>query len=371
VQAGVKELREVIDEASRERRMGVRTALFVDEIHRFNKAQQDALLPHVERGTVVLLGATTENPSFEVIPALRSRCPVFTLQAHTPEVIRGIVQRALQDPERGLGGRRAIADDALVLLARMGQGDARRALQLLERAAARSAGTIERDAVVAALEERVPDYDKAGDAHYDVISAFIKSMRGSDPDATVYWLARMLEGGEDPRFICRRMIIFASEDVGNADPQALVVATAAADAFDRIGLPEGRLPLAQAATYLASAAKSNASYRALGAAQAAVREHGALPVPFHLRNAPTELMRQQGYGRGYQYPHDHPEHFVREQYLPDALAGARFYTPTQQGSEGEIARRLTRLWQRDSESAPASVPDPPDAPSQQRQRSAQ
>jgi putative ATPase len=344
VQAGVKELREVIDEAARARRGGQRTALFVDEIHRFNKTQQDALLPHVERGTVVLLGATTENPSFEVIPALRSRCPVFTLRAHDPEVTRAILLRALRDPERGLPGRREIADDALELLARMGQGDARRALQLLERAAARSSGTIQRDAVAAALEERVPDYDKAGDAHYDVISAFIKSLRGSDPDAAVYWLARMLEGGEDPRFICRRMIIFASEDVGNADPQALVVASAAADAFDRVGLPEGRIPLGQAATYLASTAKSNASYRALGAAQAAVREHGALPVPLHLRNAPTELMRQQGYAHGYQYPHDHPDHFVREQYLPDALRDARFYEPSQQGAEAELARRLDRLW---------------------------
>ena len=344
VQAGVKELRELIDEAARERRAGVATALFVDEIHRFNKAQQDALLPHVERGTVVLLGATTENPSFEVIPALRSRCPVFALKAHEPATIRAILERALRDPERGLKGERAIAEDALELLARMGQGDARRALQLLERAAARSTDTIERDAVAAALEERMPDYDKAGDAHYDVISAFIKSVRGSDPDAAVYWLTRMLEGGEDPRFICRRMLILASEDVGNADPQGLVVATAAAEAFDRVGLPEGRLILAQAAIYLASTAKSNASYRALMAAQGAVREHGALPVPFHLRNAPTELMRKQGYGKGYRYPHDHPEHFVREQYLPDAVRDARFYEPTGLGVEGDLGRRLERLW---------------------------
>jgi putative ATPase len=365
VQAGVKDLREMIDEAARERRAGVRTALFVDEIHRFNKAQQDALLPHVERGTVVLLGATTENPSFEVIPALRSRCPVFTLKAHDPAVIRAIVERALADPERGLGGRRAIAEDALDLLSRMGQGDARRALQLLERAAARSPGTIERDAVAAALEERVPDYDKAGDAHYDVISAFIKSVRGSDPDAAVYWLTRMLEGGEDPRFICRRMMILASEDIGNADPQGLVVATAAAEAFDRIGLPEGKLVLAQAVIYLASTAKSNASYLALVAAQDAVREHGALPVPFHLRNAPTELMRKQGYGKGYQYPHDHPEHFVREQYLPDAVRDARFYTPTDLGIEGELARRLERLW--DTPEA-AETPEPPSDTPKRRSR---
>jgi putative ATPase len=286
---------------------------------------------------------------------------VFTLKAHDPATIRAIVQRALEAPERGLAGQRAIAEDALDLLARMGQGDARRALQLLERAAARSPGTIERDAVAAALEERVPDYDKAGDAHYDVISAFIKSVRGSDPDAAVYWLTRMLEGGEDPRFICRRMLILASEDVGNADPQGLVVATAAAEAFDRVGLPEGRLILAQAAIYLACAAKSNASYLALQAAQEAVREHGALPVPFHLRNAPTELMRKQGYGKGYRYPHDHPEHFVREQYLPDAVRDAHFYAPTDLGAEGELARRLTRLWT-EAEPAPAAeAPGEPDA----------
>ena len=345
VLAGVRELREEVQAAERERRRGVRTALFIDEIHRFNKAQQDALLPHVERGTIVLLGATTENPSFEVIPALRSRCRIFTLRALSNDDLKRIVQRALSDEERGLGARKLTIDaEAQDLLGRLSQGDARRALTLLERAAERTAQQIDRAAIEAAVEARLPDYDKGGEAHYDVISAFIKSLRGSDPDAAVYWLARMLEGGEDPRFIARRMLIFASEDIGNADPHALPLASAAAEAFDRVGLPEGRLILAQAAAYLACAKKSNASLRAISEAAEAVREHGALPVPFHLRNAPTEFMRSEGYGRGYQYPHHHPGHFVRTQYLPDALRKARFYRPTEEGAEAELARRLRELW---------------------------
>jgi putative ATPase len=345
VLAGVRELRQEVQAAERERRREVRTALFIDEIHRFNKAQQDALLPHVEHGTIVLLGATTENPSFEVIPALRSRCRIFTLRALSNNDLKHIVQRALSDEERGLGARKlAIDAEAQELLARLSQGDARRALTLLERAAERTAQQIDRAAIEAAVEARLPNYDKGGEAHYDVISAFIKSLRGSDPDAAVYWLARMLEGGEDPRFITRRMLIFASEDIGNADPHALPLASAAAEAFDRVGLPEGRLILSQAATYLACAEKSNASLRAISEAAEAVREHGALPVPLHLRNAPTELMRSEGYGRGYQYPHHHPGHFVRTQYLPDALRKARFYRPTEEGAEAELARRLRELW---------------------------
>jgi putative ATPase len=345
VLSGVKELRAEVERAREARRRGQHTALFIDEIHRFNKAQQDGLLPHVERGTVVLIGATTENPSFEVIPALRSRCRIFTLKPLDGGALTRIVRRALSDRERGLGERELrIGDDALDLLIRLGQGDARRVLALLEAAAERSEDRIERSAVEAAVESRLPDYDKGGEAHYDVISAFIKSLRGSDPDAAVYWLARMLEGGEDPRFIARRMMIFASEDVGNADPLALVLATQAAAAFDRVGLPEGRLILSQAATYLASAPKSNASYLAIGAAEQAVREHGSPPVPLHLRNAPTELMRREGYAKGYRYPHDEPEHFVPEQYLPDALRDARFYVPTEQGAEASIAERLRRLW---------------------------
>ena len=345
VQSGVKDLREAVAAAETERRRGIRTALFIDEIHRFNKAQQDALLPHVERGSVVLLGATTENPSFEVIPALRSRCRIFTLKALERDALATIIERALTDCELGLGERRiAIAPDALELLIRLAQGDARRALGYLQNAAEQAEREIDRKAVEAAVETRLPDYDKGGEAHYDVISAFIKSLRGSDPDAAVYWLARMLEGGEDPRFIARRMLIFASEDVGNADPQALSVAMAAADAFDRVGLPEGRLILSQAATYLACAAKSNASTRAISAASKAVEEHGALAVPLALRNAPTELMRREGYAKGYRYPHDYPEHFVDDQYLPDELREARFYQPTDQGGEREISERQRKRW---------------------------
>ena len=345
VMSGVKELREVVAEAGRALRNDVRTALFVDEIHRFNKAQQDALLPHVERGTIVFLGATTQNPSFEVISALRSRARVFTLKPLGDDELSAIIERALADSERGLGDLGlSIDDDARSLLTRLAVGDARSALTLLDSAAARVEQTIDAAAIESAVEARLPDYDKDGEAHYDVISAFIKSLRGSDPDAAVYWLARMLEGGEDPGFVTRRLLIFASEDIGNADPQALSVAAAAAQAFDRVGLPEGKLILSQAVTYLASAAKSNASLSAISAATRAVEEHGALPVPLHLRNAPTHLMKREGYGRGYRYPHDEPDHFVREQYLPDKLKDARFYRPSDQGEEAEIARRLRARW---------------------------
>ncbi len=345
VLSGVKDLRDEIARADEERRRGVSSALFVDEIHRFNKAQQDALLPWVERGTVVLLGATTENPSFEVIPALRSRSRIFTLKPLDASALAGIVRRALDDRERGLGERGlSLSTDALELITRLAEGDARRALGLLESASERAETSIERDHVAAAFESRLPDYDKGGEAHYDVISAFIKSLRGSDPDAAVYWLARMLEGGEEPRFIARRLLIFASEDVGNADPNGLVVAVAAAEAFDRVGLPEGKLILSQATTYLACAPKSNASMLAISAASAAVKEHGALPVPLHLRNAPTDLLRELGYGKAYRYPHESATHFVREQYLPDALSGSHFYEPTNQGSEDEIAARQRARW---------------------------
>ena len=345
VLSGVRELREAIGEARSELRRGVHTALLVDEIHRFNKAQQDALLPYVERGTVVLLGATTENPSFEVIPALRSRCRIFTLKRLAASALESILRRALEDPERGLGARQLTLEEAaLDLLVRLSEGDARRALTLLESAADRVERSIDRAAVEAAVESRLPDYDKGGEAHYDVISAFIKSLRGSDPDAAVYWLARMLEAGEDPRFIARRMLIFASEDVGNADPRALTIAVAAAEAFERVGLPEGRLILSQAATFLAAAPKSNASTLAIGEASDAVREHGALEVPLHLRNAPTELLRREGHGAGYRYPHDEPGHFVAAQYLPDELRETVFYRPSDQGLEAAIRERLRRLW---------------------------
>jgi putative ATPase len=345
VAAGVRQTREAVFEADRLRRQGIRTALFIDELHRFNKTQQDALLPYVERGVIVLLGATTENPSFEVTPPLRSRCRIFRLTPLKPEQIDNIVRRALADEERGLGRRRlGLEVDAGTLLVRLAEGDARRALTLLDMAAERSADRIDRGAVEAAMGARVPDHDKSGDAHYDVVSAFIKSLRGSDPDAAVYWLARMLEAGEDPRFITRRMLIFASEDVGNADPLALAVAAAAADGFDRVGLPEGRLILSQAATYLACAPKSNAATQAIGAATTAVQEQGTLPVPLHLRNAPTELLRREGHGVGYRYPHEFPEHFVLEQYLPDALREARFYRPTEQGREAELGELLRKRW---------------------------
>jgi len=345
VMAGVKELRAEIAEAERAQQRGERTALFVDEIHRFNKAQQDALLPFVERGIVTFMGATTENPSFEVIPALRSRARVFRLNPLGDEALQELLDRALNDRERGLGKRgHNLGPKAAALIARFANGDARRALGVLAGAAERCQGEIDAETVRAAIAEPIPDYDKNGDAHYDVISAFIKSLRGSDPDAAVYWLARMLEGGEDPRFISRRMLIFASEDIGNADPQALAIATAAAVAFDRVGLPEGRIILSQAVTYLACAEKSNASYQAINRAQAAVAEHGSLPVPMRLRNAPTKLMKNEGYGDGYQYPHNDPNHFVREQYLPDPLKHARFYEPTEQGSEAEIAERQSKRW---------------------------
>ncbi|MFQ5514627.1 MAG: replication-associated recombination protein A [Myxococcota bacterium] len=343
VLSGVRELRDRIREAERQR--SPRTALFIDEIHRFNKAQQDALLPHVEHGSVVLLGATTENPSFEVIPALRSRCRIFRLHPLTPEEMRAVVLRALEDVPRGLGRcHLTLREDALGLLVRLAEGDARRALGLLERAAETAQTEIDRPAIEAALETRLPSHDKGGDAHYDVVSAFIKSLRGSDPDAATYWLARMLEAGEDPRFVTRRMLIFAAEDVGNADPDALVLASAGAESFDRVGLPEGRLILAQVATYLACAPKSNRSLLAIDRAREAVRDHGALPVPLELRNAPTELLRQEGHGRGYVYPHDRPGHFVRTHYLPEALRGQRFYRPSAQGREREFARRLRELW---------------------------
>jgi putative ATPase len=346
VLSGVKELRQVVEDARDQQRFhGRGTILFVDEIHRFNKAQQDAFLPHVEDGTIVLIGATTENPSFEVIAPLLSRTRVLVLEPLTPEQIAVVLERALRDAERGLGGAGlALPDEARDFLAARAHGDARVALGALEVAAGsarqRGSRTLGVDLVEEALQQKALLYDKAGDEHYNVISAFIKSLRASDPDAAVYWLMRMLEAGEDPLFVARRMIIFAAEDVGNADPQALQVAVAAKDAFHFVGPPEGRIPLAQAATYLASAPKSNASYRAMLAATAAVKRHGALPVPLALRNAPTPLMKGLGYGAEYRYPHDYAGAVVGQQCLPDALADARFYEPTERGAEAAIAARL-------------------------------
>ena len=333
VLGGIKDLRELLAEARDRRRLsGKGTILFVDEIHRFNKAQQDAFLPHVESGDIVLVGATTENPSFEVNAPLLSRCRLVVLKPLTEEDIARVIERAMTDSERGLGELGlAIDDDAKAFLAGMAQGDARGALGALEVAAdlAAAAGThrIDRALAEEALQRKAILYDSSGEEHYNVISAFIKSMRASNVDAAIYWLARLIEGGEDPLFIARRMVIFASEDVGLADPQALPLAIAARDAVHFVGMPEGRIPLAHAAAYLAGAPKSNHAYMAIGEALDEVRESGALPVPLHLRNAPTGMMKKLGYGRDYAYPHSDAEKAAAQDYLPDALKGRRFFRP--------------------------------------------
>ena len=349
VESGIKDIRETVAHA--ELLLGEqhkRTLLFIDEIHRFNKAQQDALLPHVEKGTITLIGATTENPSFEVISALLSRCRVFALRPLEEFELRELLQRALTDEERGLGrsGLRA-ADAFLDHVVRHSGGDARRALNALEVAAARAQAEkrselTEKDAEEA-LQQKTLLYDKSGDAHYDTISAFIKSLRGSDPDAAVYYLVRMLESGEEPRFLLRRMVIFASEDVGNADPRALQVAVDALRAFELVGLPEGVLPMTQAAAFLASCPKSNSVLKAYANARSAVLERGPLPVPLKLRNAPTPLMKSMGYAGGYRYPHNFEGHYVPEEYLPDELAGSRFYEPSDSGEEARIKERLETI----------------------------
>ncbi|PLX92986.1 MAG: AAA family ATPase [Desulfuromonas sp.] len=342
---GVKEIREIVAAARDERRYHRRkTLLFVDEIHRLNKAQQDAFLPYVERGEVTLIGATTENPSFEVNSALLSRSRVFVLQPLEMEQIRQLLDRALSDP-RGLGGKAINAtDDALDTLAEQAQGDARIALNTLEVAAA-SNRHLTLESVQEALQRKAILYDKGAEEHYNVISAFIKSLRGSDPDAALYWLARMLEAGEDPLFIVRRMVIFASEDVGNADPRALQIALAVQQAVHFVGLPEARINLAQGVTYLAGAPKSNASYVGLNEAQSEVRKSGALPVPMHIRNAPTKLMKELGYHQGYRYAHDDADAIADQEHLPEALVGRRFYRPTSRGYEKTIGERLAWLKQ--------------------------
>jgi putative ATPase len=347
VLGGVKEIREIVAAARDRRRMNrKRTILFVDEIHRFTKAQQDAFLPHVEDGTVTLIGATTENPSFEVNAALLSRCRVVTLRALTEEEVGALLDRAVAAPE-GLAGTISLAPDAREALARYAYGDARRALNALEvgAAAVRLAGraAIERADAEEALQQKTILYDKAGEQHYDVVSAFIKSMRGSDPDAAVYYMVRMLEGGEDPRFVLRRMVIFASEDVGNADPQALQVAVAALQAVELVGLPEGVLPMSQAAVYLALAPKSNAALTAYGNARRLVQEQGPLAVPLKLRNAPTKLMQNLGYGGGYRYPHEFEGHYVPEEYLPDALRGEEIVKLSENGLEKALGDRWREI----------------------------
>jgi len=344
VTEGVPRVREIIAEAARRLEMGRGTILFVDEIHRFNRAQQDAFLPAVETGTVTLIGATTENPSFELNGALLSRARVVVLEPLSPDHIMIVLKRALADAEHGLGSQNLVADDeALRWLAVESDGDARRALNVLE-AAAEHAGpgaTLTAELLREAMQRRVARYDKSGEEHYNLISAYHKALRGSDPQGALYWLARMIDGGEDPMYIARRTIRFASEDVGLADPQALRVALAARDAFNMLGSPEGELALAEAAVYLATAPKSNRVYMAWGAALEAAREYPAEGVPLHIRNAPTSLMKQLGYGKGYRYAHDVPDAYLPQKYLPDVLEGSTFYEPGTFGFERDIAKRMT------------------------------
>ena len=350
VLGSIGELREIVA-AAKERLdfKGERTIVFVDEIHRFNKAQQDAFLPHVEAGTITLIGATTENPSFSVNAALLSRCKVFRLESLKEEQLVAILKRALLDPSQNLA---SADDETLLTIARLARGDGRRALTILESASsfavARGDATITVD-TLAQSEEKAPLlYDKAGEEHYNVVSAFIKSMRGSDPDAAVYWMMRMLDAGDDPLFVLRRMLIFASEDVGNADPRALMVVTAADESFRRMGMPEGLYPLTHAAIYLACTPKSNAVKNAWHRARALIEQHGALPVPLKLRNAVTKLMKQEGYGGGYKYAHDFDDGVVPgETYLPDELVGEQLYEPTEHGEEARIRARLAAIRKRD------------------------
>ncbi|MFH1975512.1 MAG: replication-associated recombination protein A [Pseudomonadota bacterium] len=354
VLSGVKEIRSVIEEAKNQLKLHrKRTILFVDEIHRFNKAQQDAFLHHVESGLITLIGATTENPSFEVIPPLLSRCRVITLKTLTDDDITRIIEAALKDKERGLGNLKLeLSSEVLSHLVRISDGDGRMALNSLEIAAGIATGNLKPgdNEVInvtigdleKALQKKALLYDKSGEEHYNLISALHKSMRGSDPDAALYWLARMLASGEDPLYIARRMVRFASEDVGNADPYALSVAMDAMEAFKFIGQPEGELALAQAAVYLSTAPKSNSIYTAYGRVREAVRNEGALPVPFHIRNAPTSLMKELGYGRDYKYAHNYKEEYVFQEYLPDKLEGHLFYFPSERGYEKTVKERLDK-----------------------------
>jgi len=364
VNVGVKEIRAAIEEARQARQRGKSTALFLDEIHRFNKSQQDVLLPHVESGVITLIGATTENPSFEVNNALLSRCRVYILAPLTREALEAIVRRALADCERGLGALGLeISDDAVAMLCAAADGDARRALGFLESTAALNRSQtpetkiIDTDTVEQAIGEARLRYDRAGEEHYNLASALIKSMRASDPDAAIYYLARMIEGGEDPLFIARRLVIFAAEDIGNAEPGALSLATSTYLALERIGMPEGRIPLAQAVVFLACAPKSNASYAAVEAALSAARSEGSLPVPKHLCNAPTRLMKELGYHKGYRYPHNDPSlNYAGPDNLPKDLSQKRFY---QAGSVGWEARAEER--RKRTQGTPRTPNDPKNA----------
>jgi putative ATPase len=359
VLSGVKEIREVIGEAGDEwTHRKRRTLLFVDEIHRFNKAQQDAFLPHVENGTIILIGATTENPSFEVISPLLSRTKVFTLHPLSEEEIELILRRALADKERGLGKYPTeIAPEVLGGICQMVNGDARMGLNTLEMIVLTTAPDpkgvrrIRKENLEEVLQRKTFLYDKSGEEHYNLISALHKSLRGSDPDAALYWLGRMIEAGEDPLYIARRMIRFASEDVGMADPQSLPITVSAMQAFHFVGLPEGTLALAQAAVYLATAPKSNALYVAYQEVERDVREAPNMPVPLHIRNAPTSLMKDLGYGKEYKYPHDYRDHFVAEEYLPENLRGRTYYRPADLGFEREIRKRL-EYWKRRKKEEP-------------------
>lgn len=340
VNAGVKEVREVIEKAKHE----YQSILFIDEIHRFNKSQQDALLHAVEKGIITLIGATTENPSFEVNSALLSRCQVYVLRSLEEQDLIALLHKAIKEDE--VLKKKKINLKETAALINISGGDARKLLNLLELVCSTSRDKVEvTDALVMEIaQKKVALYDKSGEQHYDIISAFIKSMRGSDPNGAVYWLARMIEGGEDVKFIARRMVILASEDIGNANPNALLLANATFDAVNKIGHPESRIILSQCAVYLATSPKSNASYMAINEAMAAVSRMGDLPVPLHIRNAPTKLMKNLDYGKGYQYAHSHDNNFSEQEYLPDALAGTKFYDPGNNPRENELRNYLKKLW---------------------------
>lgn len=349
VTSGIKEIREVVNKARNLlERKGHKTVIFIDEIHRFNKAQQDFFLPHVERGTITLIGATTENPSFEVISPLLSRTHIYLLKSLTQEEIVKILKRALEDKEKGIANLNPSVDEKTILFtASLSAGDARTALNTLESAVLtekpdiKGKRTITSDSIKEVLQNKGIIYDKSGEEHYNLISAFHKSLRGSDTDASLYWLARMLEAGEDPLYIARRMARFASEDIGNADPQALIIAMTAKSAVDFIGMPEGELALAQAAIYLATAPKSNSTYKAYLSAKKEVKEKGYLPVPLHLRNPVTEIMKKESYGDGYKYPHSYKDALVFQKYLPEEIKNRNFYNPSKRGFEKIIAERIS------------------------------
>jgi len=345
VESGVKELKDVVAGARYNHSNGKKTVLFIDELHRYNKTQQDQLLPHVETGLVTLIGATTENPSFGIIPALRSRCTVVELRPLSFDEICAVVRQARDDSKNGLGGKAAVSDDAINQIALFASGDARVALSLLEACHLASEGeAITADLVAKISQKASLLYDRAGQAHYDHASAFQKSLRGSDPDAAIYWMARMLEAGEDPRFIARRLVITAAEDVGNADPTALILAVSAATAVEKLGLPEGRIPLAQAVLYVACAPKSNSSVVAVDAALEYVRQSGGpQQPPTHLRDASYPDAKKMGHGKGYKYPHEFPDHWVKQSYLPEGMEGVKFYTPSKHGREATFEQKLNEI----------------------------